>query len=260
MIIMNVHLRMPSLIRVFLTTLVIGAGGFGPGAAEGGWFSSDKKDEKPKVREALHRKLDTPQAARFLSLVKMRGNIVGELDVFRRVHAEKRQEIAGYDQRLMLDFRVDPEKHYRFDPASNALYRVEMQVVNGKTNAMQTFERTLTGDASRAFLKSSMGKSLANQQIQALVLLVREKEQEQALVNDALLKEFEIEPSSNYRYDDEKRIIIKVDADEKGGRLRTDQAEPHGKRTDSGLTSAPKTEAKPNASQPTSTRTGSVAR
>jgi len=190
---MNVHLRRPSLTRFVLIAQLIGAGCFVPAAAEGGWFSSGKKEEKPKVREVLHRKLDTTQAARFLSLVKMRGNIVGELDVFRRVHAEKRQEIAGYDQRLMSDFRVDPDKHYRFDPASNALYRVELQVVNGKTNAMQNFERTLTDDLGRAFLKSTVGKSLANQQIQALALLVREKEQEQALVNDALLKEFEIE-------------------------------------------------------------------
>lgn len=257
---MNVHLRMPSLTRVFLIAQLIGAGCFVPGAAEGGWFSSNKKEEKPKVREVLHRKLDTTQAARFLSLVKMRGSIVGELDVFRRVHAEKRQEIAGYDQRLMSDFRVDPEKHYRFDPASNALYRVEMQVVDGKTNAMQSFERTLADDLGRAFLKSTLGKSLANQQIQALALLVREKEQEQALVNDALLKEFEIEPSSNYRYDDEKRIIIKLDADEKGGRSRTDRAAPPSKRTDSGSTSAPKTDATPNASQPTASRTGRFAR
>ena len=85
---MEVHLRMSLLTRVFVIAMLTGVGCFVPGAAEGGWFSSDKKEEKPKVREVLHRKLDTTQAARFLSLVKMRGNIVGELDVFRRVHAE----------------------------------------------------------------------------------------------------------------------------------------------------------------------------
>ena len=64
---------------------------------------------------------------------------------------------------------------------------------------------------------------------------------------DVLLKEFGIEPAANYRYDDDKRTIIKLDAAGKERRARYGRPEPSSTKSASGSTSEPNAKANPTA-------------
>lgn len=190
--------------------------------ATAGWFSSDKGD---KAREEIHRRLDKVQAPRFLSLVRLRANLAEELVVFKRVQSEKQTELAGYDARFVKIYRIDPDMRYRYDPSSNALFRLEDQVKDGVTNVVQHFDRAFDQELGGTLLKDMVGKSLANQQVRALVLLMREKNQEHALVNETLFKEFGIDPSGKYRYDDVKQVIY-MTVDKKDGKQKPGPVSP----------------------------------
>ncbi len=161
-----------------------------------------------KPREEVHRRLNKAQAERFVSLVQLRSNIAEELVVFKRVQNEKHTEIAGYDERFIRDYRINPDQHYRYDPSSNALIRIEEEVdKKGVTNVVQRFDRTYSKDLGDALLKDMVGKTLANQQLRSLALLIREKNQEHALVNQSLQQQFGIDPAAKYRFDSDKGII-----------------------------------------------------
>jgi hypothetical protein len=180
--------------------------------AMAGWFSSDKP------REEVHRRLDKAQAERFVSLVQLRSDIAEELVVFTRVQGEKQTEIAGYDERFIRDYRINPDQHYRYDPSSNALIRIEEEVdTEGVTNVVERFDRTYSQELGDALLKDMVGKTLASQQLRSLALLIREKNQEHALVNQSLLQQFGIDPAAKYRFDSDKGIIY-VTVDKKAGK------------------------------------------
>lgn len=181
---------------------------------QGGWFSSgDSKSKKKKDNvpaEVVHRRLDQKGADRFMRLVQLRSNIAQELVVFERVQEEKKTEIMGYDERFIKVHRMIPELRYRYEPSSNVLFRIDELVENKATNTVETFVKQLEPEAGQVLFKDMLGKTLANQQLQSLALLIREKNQESVLVNDALFDEFGIEPRSRYRYDDDRQTIVRI--------------------------------------------------
>lgn len=203
---MNIAKRSVSFVRWISIAAVFG--GILMPLSSMAWPFSRKKPKEE--RTYIHRKLNQQEANRFLSLVRTRGNIQQELSVFSRVFDEKRQEIKGYDARLAKVYYLDPDARYQFDATSNALFRLTSEVKNGSTNTIRNFVRSLKDDAAKRFMENSIGKSLANQQVQALVLLQREKKREQMLINEALLEEFGINPNANYRYDSDKAQILQV--------------------------------------------------
>lgn len=200
----NSHMTTNSTIRKAILVFLMSA----PFA--GAWFF--RTEDRPQEREVCAL---TPMSTNaFIRLAGERVNRTSELDIFGRLAAEKKAELAGLDVKLQSEYGMDPSQVYSFDVTNRTINLVVSgEAVKGSEapNSRHLPHRVFADDAvCGKFVNVLIAKRLTVRQLEVLGELAREKTVELSRVNNELKERFGIDPAGNYRFDAKTRKVYEI--------------------------------------------------
>lgn len=168
-----------------------------------------------------HLQFSSDQAAQeFESLASRRQSGDETQRVLTQLLSDKQRELLVLDGRLKGTFAVEPDKKYQYDTESKTLY--ELVAHQGSTPGPDEDSTPVAGLERRVsrqfdeettaheFLRLLAAKQVINQELEALRLLLREKQLEQERTQLALNNRYSMVPERDYQFDRESRTLYEL--------------------------------------------------
>ena len=82
----------------------------------------------PRVERRIHRTIQSDeQEKRLVGLTAQKAQLTQYAVFFQRIHRAQLAQLQAVNQKLIVDFDVQPDRHYTYDPDAKAVYRVCLQ-------------------------------------------------------------------------------------------------------------------------------------
>ncbi len=82
----------------------------------------------PRVERRIHRTIESDeQEKRLVGLTAQKAQLTRCAVFFQQIHRAQLAQLQAVNQKLIVDFDVQPDRHYTYDPDAKAVYRVCLQ-------------------------------------------------------------------------------------------------------------------------------------
>lgn len=174
-------------------------------ASASAWPFGEESESRPREKRAGV--FSAERSTAFQNLVSQRTARDQEKAVVDRLVAEKKGELAAFDERLSRFYGMSADRTYVYEATNRTIYLVLEKDGAPRRLAHRTFP---TAEESDAFLDLLEAKRMTLRQIEVFGEVSREKKAESELISRQLLKDFEVRPDVRYRYDAETRTLWEI--------------------------------------------------
>ncbi len=82
----------------------------------------------PRVERRVHRTIESDeQEKRLVGLTAQKAQLTRYAVFFQQIHRAQLARLQAVNQKLIVDFDIQPDRHYTYDPDAKAVYRVCLQ-------------------------------------------------------------------------------------------------------------------------------------
>lgn len=181
-------------------------------------FLFGRKEAEPREAQATRRyHLHIPDAKTekaLFDLFQWKNTVTAQVRVMGELIGEKAKELAVFNKGLQDGFGVKPDGNYRYDAATRTLFEIAPASSAAGAGAKSGIERrlgVLTNDVqARAFGQLMASKQIAVEEIRVFELVLREKQDELAQVDQLLSEKFSISRDRSYQYDPKTMRLYEI--------------------------------------------------
>ena len=158
----------------------------------------------------VHAKITKDVEPEFLSLTKSRKNTTEEARIIKRLIHEKQLLLEMVEKDLATAYKVRKDRNYGYDINTRTVYEINLQssgtnaVARTGTAANENKQVHMVLDSkekSDKFVQTTNARQMATMTIRVLAMLEKEKENDLARENRALMDKFSMSRDRSYEYD-----------------------------------------------------------
>jgi hypothetical protein len=152
---------------------------------------------------------------KFMAAMAQKKTLEDEVKVVNGLVEKKNAEAEKLSQSLADSFAINPAIGYTYDAPSMTIYELVSPADGGGAGLGKEQDKRVhrvlkERDQERQFLKILTSKKIALNQIESLQLIIKEKQQEIAGIDDELSKDFSIAKGPDYRYEADTKILYEI--------------------------------------------------
>ena len=156
---------------------------------------------------------DKSSEARLVQWLGQKALIEEDMRAAEQLRAAKRHELAAYDAEWRDRFGLGPEARYEYDAKTRTVYEVASGTETGATGRV---ERRIackleTDEQLKTFARLIAVRLAAREQLEAFDAVLARKRTELNRAEDALQREFSLQPGREYGYDLRTMSVYDVD-------------------------------------------------
>ncbi len=159
-------------------------------------------------RKRMHLQFKSPEAfSRFRGIWDSSLQLQRDIETITRLLGETDAALRKIETRLLDDYGIQPDRHYRFDQKDATVFEIDPQRPDEKP---RVHRRLATDEVQKDFSSLLAARERARLQVQAFNLALRDKRMEMEQIKNTLFRDYAMSRDRDYIVADSERTVFEL--------------------------------------------------